>query len=274
MPPSLLSLLLLAAPLTPDLSARAAELTANARAHHAAQEYEQAANAYIVLSSLPTADEDAALHQAHLNLELAHATTGERAHLCRALDLARRRLGGTSADDPQREAWEEAVADDLAELARSGGTCPARPPRVDALVDPPPVEPAPGPAPHDQPHPTLRSQHARTAAGITLTSMGLAFAGLMGGALIALDRHVDALHRAADVPDGYIYPTNEQDALRRLHADTKLAQSAAIGLGIASAATLATGIGLLASRRRIMRPVALLPSAGPQGGALTLRLRF
>ena len=273
MPPSLLSLLLLATPLAPDLSARAAELTANARAHHAAQEYEQAANAYIVLSSLPTADEDAALHQAHLNLELAHATTGEPAHLCRALDLARRRLGGSSADDPKRAAWEETVSDDLVELARSGGTCPARPPRV-ALVDPPPGEPAPGPAPHDQPRPVLRRLHARTAAGITLTSMGLAFAGLMGGALIALDRHVDALHRAADVPDGYIYPADEQDALRRLHADTKLAQGAAIGLGIASAATLATGVGLLASRRHASRPVALLPSASPQGGTLTLRLRF
>lgn len=271
---SLLPLLLLAAPPTPDLSARAAELTANARAHHAAQAYEQAANAYIVLSSLPTADEDAALHQAHLNLELAHATTGERAHLCRALDLASRRRDRTPADDPQRAAWEEAAADDLAELARIGGTCPARPPQIDALIDPSP-QTAPVPAPRNQPpRPAPHSTHARTAAGITLTSMGLAFAGLMGGALVAFDRGLDALHRAADVPDGYLYPADEQHALHRLHADTRLAQGAAIGLGIASAATLATGIGLLASRRHASRPIALLPTAGPQGGALTFRLRF
>lgn len=279
MPPSLLSLLLLAAPPSPDLSARTAELTATARAHHATQAYEQAANTYILLSPLPGADEDAALHQAHLNLELAHATTGEPAHLCRALALARGRLAQLPADAPPRAAWEEAVADDLAELAHRGGesSCSARrvPPQVVPLLDVPPAETAPGPVP--APSTSDRAQRqlqARTAAGVTLTSMGLAFAGLMGGALVALDRGVDALRQAGDVPDGYVYPTDEQEALHRLRADTKLAQGLALGLGVASAATLATGIGLLASRRRASRTVALLPSAGPQGGTLTFRLRF
>lgn len=279
---ALVALVLLSAPPQTDLSARAAELAEAARAQHADGAYEEAASTYVRLSSLPGVDEDAALHQAHLNLELAHARSSGPALLCRAVALARNRLARTTVD--RRKAWEETLTDDLAELVRLGGNsaCPTTSPEPPEMLeaDPPATTsprldlPQPTPLPAaPPPHAVERQHRARTAAGATLTGMGIAFAGLMGGALIVFERGLGALHDAGRVPDGYVYPEDQQAALRRLHADTQLAQGTALGLGLASAVTLATGIGLLASRRRL-RALALLPSAARLGGGLTLRLRF
>ncbi|MBA3546264.1 MAG: hypothetical protein H0T76_07275 [Nannocystis sp.] len=104
--------------------------------------------------------------------------------------------------------------------------------------------------------------------------MGLGLGGLMGLTLALHVQQLAALRRANDVPAGFIYPTGEQHRLTALHDDARLARAASIGLGVASAVVLGTGIGLLASRRRAPRSMALAPQGGPHGGGMTLRLRF
>jgi len=68
------------------------------------------------------------------------------------------------------------------------------------------------------------------------------------------------------------------DADRRraeaIKADAIEARSVAIGLGVAGAVSLVTGVALLATRRKATRPVALLPYGGPIGGGAVLRMRF
>lgn len=285
----LLALLLLAAPpQPPEIAARAAELSTRARTQHEAREFVLAANTYVALSSLPGVDIDDALGRAHIELEAAFGATREALHLCRALHLARGRLargdGGDERERQKRLFWEETVAEDLAQLAEFGGeaSCPptsAR--RVGLLVadhsattPSSPPEAAASPAVDAAPRPAERRLRARRAAGLTLTGVGVGFAGLMGVALAGYLKGYEAIQAAGDKPEGFVYSGAEEAALRRAHADTELLQGLAAGLGVASAATLATGIGLLASHRRTARRMALLPSGVPRGGGLVLRLQF
>lgn len=277
----LLVLLLVVAP--PELDARVAELEARARAHHDAGEHVQAANGYVALSSLPGVDVDDALGRAHLDLEAAFAATRETTHLCRALRLARGRLAHTADDDEQKRlSWQETVADDLEQLKAFGGeaSCPpARPPQVPLLaVDSPPRVPAPQSPPKVETDPTAgraeRRLRARRAAGMTLTGVGVGLAGLMSAALVGYAKGYEAIRAAGAVPDEVMYTSEQETALRGLHDNTRMAQGLAVGLGIASAATLATGIGLLVSHRQAARRMALLPASVPRGGGLALRFRF
>lgn len=282
----LFALLLLAAPAPPpEIAARAAELSARARAHHEAREYVQAANAYVALSSLPGVDVDDALARAHLDLEAAFSSTRAVSHLCRALKLARRRLAQNSVPEQKRLFWEELVAEDLEQLADVGGeaVCPATPTRVSVLVaDSPPAAAVPSSPSEtsaaamvdDGPRPVERRLRARRAAGWTLTGMGVGFAGLMGVALAGYLKGYRQLEAAGDKPAGFIYPAEQQALLQDVHADVQVLQRLTIGLGVASAATLAAGIGLVASHRRAARRMALLPSGVPRGGGLALRVRF
>jgi hypothetical protein len=286
----LLALLLLAAPPPPpEFAAKAAELEARARAHHNAREYVQAADAYVALSSLPGVDVDDALSRAHVDLEAAFSSTQETIHLCRALRLARGRLGHAAGDDEQKRQrrlfWEETVAEDLEQLAALGGeaVCPSgQARRVGLLVA---DSPSPAAAPSSPPEAKLapmvdvvtsaeRRLRARRAAGLTLTGVGVGLVGLMGAALAGYRIGYEQLDAASDKPDGFVYPDDQQAALGRVYADTKLLQGVAIGLGLAGGATLATGIGLLASQKRATRRMALLPSSVPRGGGVVLRLRF
>lgn len=282
----LLTLLLLAAPPpSPEFAARAAEFQARARTHHEAREYVQAANTYVALSAIPGVDVDDALGRAHLDLEAAFAATREAIHLCRALRLARGRLVAAS-DKEKRLSWEETIAEDIEQLADVGGeaSCPPVPAsRVPLLVaDGPPsaAEPrsprmsAAGPPADAVPQPGERRLRARRAAGLTLTGVGAGLAGLMSAALVAYRKGYETIDAAGDKPEGFVYPAEQEAALRRVHDDTELARGLAIGLGVASTATLATGIGLLASHRRAARRMTLLPSSVLRGGGLVLRLRF
>ena len=281
----LIPLLLLVSAVPPDLAAVATDVADRARAHHEAREFVEAANAYLVLSALPGADVDDALNQAHLELEAAFAATTSPLHLCRALNLARGRLARGKLEDKQvRLAWEETVTDDLERLADVGGegVCPrpARRARVVAANTPRPKVPqAHAPAPLPEVAITTkpaadRRQRARSAAGFTLTGLGLGLSGLMGVTLGLYRTGYAAIREAGDVPDGFVYSDEEQAKLGELRRDTLLARGAAIGLGAASAVTLATGIGLLVSHRRAARKMAILPSKMPRGGGLALRLRF
>lgn len=286
----LLPLLLLAAPAPPpEIAARATELAARARAHHDAREYLQAADAYFALSSLPGIDIDDALGRAHFDLEAAFASTQQVSHLCRALQLARGRLArGADGDEQKRQRrlfWEETVAEDLERLAEAGGEAncpPAQTQRVSLLPDGPPpavvpsspIEATPAPMVDDAPRPVERRLRARRAAGFALTGVGVSFVGLMGAALAGYLKSYAVIQAAGDRPEGFVYPGDQQAALSRAHADAQVLQGLAVGFGVASAATLATGIGLLASQKRAARRMALLPSSLPRGGGLVLRLRF
>lgn len=279
-------LLLTAPPPPPELAARAAELSARARSHHEAREYVHAANAYVALSSLPGVDVDDALGRAHLDLEAAFSSTQDAAHLCRALQLARGRLALDSMPEQKRLFWEETVAEDLEQLAELGGEtiCPPVPPkRVSVLIgDNPPVAAAPRasskatttPLLDDAPRPVERRLRARRAAGWTLTGVGIGFAGLMSGALAGYLKGYRQIEAAGDKPEGFIYPADQQAVLQGVRAETQVLERLTIGLGVASAATLAVGIGLVASHRGAARRMALLPSGVPRGGGLALRVRF
>ena len=59
-----------------------------------------------------------------------------------------------------------------------------------------------------------------------------------------------------------------------LRADSVQTRNVAIGVGLTGAATLATGITLLATGKRAARRFAVLPHGGPFGGGAALRLRF
>ena len=285
----LLPLLLLAAPAPPpEIAARAVELAARARVHHDAREYVQAADTYLALSSLPGVDVDDALGRAHFDLEAAFSSTQQASHLCRALQLARGRLALAADDNEQKRQrrlfWEETVAEDLERLAEVGGEAicpPAQAQRVDLLVaDGPPPAAAPSSPIEATPAPTVDNTprpgrlRARRTAGLTLTSVGVGFAGLMGAALAGYLKSYEVIQAAGDKPEGFVYPGDQQAALGREHADAQVLQGIAAGLGVASVATLATGMGLLASQKRAARRMALLPSSVPRGGGLVLRLRF
>lgn len=282
----LLAVIILAAPPPSALTVRAAELEARARAHHEAREHAEAANIYLALSSLPGVDVDDALGRAHLDLEAAFTATQDTMHLCRALRLARGRLARAKTGDEQKRLfWEETVAEDLEQLASVGGeaSCPTMatgPVHLLAAEDTPPASTgtapqlAGAPSVDDGARRSERRLQARRAAGMTLMGVGVGLAGLMGAALGAYRAGYKAIEAAGDKRDEFAYSPGQEAALRRQHADTELARGLAIGLGVASAATLATGIGLLSSHRRALRRVALLPSGAPRGGGLTFRLRF
>lgn len=286
---TLLSLLLLQPSTPPDLDARIAALTVSAAAHHDAGAYANAADDYLKLASLPRADSESALKQAHLNLDSAFVKTSDIIHLCRALAIARRRIAmGRFKSDQARLSWEERVADDEARIAKADGRCPTAatsstpPTLLDAPLSAIPAREEPTSAISiPVGHTALRLDRvaerrvrARTAAGATLTGLGLGLGGLMGLTLALHGQQIAALRRANDVPEGFIYPTSGQNMLTELHDGARLTQAASIGLGVASAALLGTGIGLLASRRQVPRAMALAPHGGLHGGGMTLRLRF
>ena len=66
----------------------------------------------------------------------------------------------------------------------------------------------------------------------------------------------------------------EWDRAAEIRADSLQIRNVAIGVGVAGAASLATGVALLASRKKGPRAVALMPYGGPLGGGAVLRLRF
>jgi len=286
---TLLTLLLLQPSAPPDPDARIAALTASAAAHHDAGAYVAAADDYLKLALLPRADGETALKQAHLNLDAAFMQTSEVVHLCRALGVARRRLAmGGFKSDQAKLSWEERAADDEARLVEVDGHCPS----ATAPSPPPPlleVAASASPTRDDRTAPVAlpvrrtsprrdrveeRRRQARIAAGATLTGAGLGLGGLMGLTLALHVQQLAALRRANDVPDGFTYSTRDQAMLAKLHEDARITQAASIGMGVASAALLGTGIGLLASRRRAPRAMALAPHGGRHGGGITLRLRF
>lgn len=236
--------------------------------------------------------------EAHKNFDLAFLTADDTQHLCRAVLTAELALSTASfSDDQARLSWEEVRRDDLDRLRKraaatrvancryDAAAAPLRP-RVAVLEDAdfPPAAASLAPEVKDErpqldlSTPTLverRRWQARTAAGGLLTGAGVGLAGVLA-AMIGL--RVRQAQELSDIFDNARAIGDLSDADRgraeTIRADSVQTRNVAIGAGIAGAASLATGVALLATRKPTSRGVALVPYGGLLGGGAVLRLRF
>jgi hypothetical protein len=236
--------------------------------------------------------------EAHKNFDLAFLTADDTQHLCRAAFTAELALSTASfTDDQARLSWEEVRRDDLDRLRKRAAAtrvancrydaagAPLRP-RVAVLEDADFLPAAAPPAPEvkderprlDLSTPTpveQRRWQARTTAGGLLTGAGVGLAGVLA-AMIGL--RVRQAQELSDIFDNARAAGDLSDADRgraeTIRADSIQTRNVAIGAGIAGAASLATGVALLATRKPTSRGVALVPYGGLLGGGAVLRLRF
>ena len=295
MTPLMLSFLLTQAAPLPREDPVAAQ-RAVAEAHAARRSFSEAGEAYIKLASMPGVVRRDELDRAHVNLDSAYLTSNITSHLCRALQVAELTIAeGGFEDDQEAKFWQDTRDDDLQRLqadARATGRANCRflpggeRPRVALLAvgEAGPLLPAASGAP--MPAGDVRTRvttggragrrlRAQTAAGAVLVGVGLGSLGLLAGVLDLHRRQAAAMARmndAATIAGGFTTAGLQQhdslydDALRTRHA--------AIGLGVASAAALTTGIALLVTRKRAARALAVYPHGGLHGGGATLRLKF
>ena len=236
--------------------------------------------------------------EAHKNFDLAFLTADDAQHLCRAALTAELALSTASfSDDQARLSWEEVRRDDLDRLRKRAAAtrvancrydaagAPLRP-RVAVLEDAdfPPAAASPAAEVKDErprldlstPTPVERRRwQARTAAGGLLTGAGVGLAGVLAAMIGLRVRQAEELR---DIFDNARAVGDLSDADRgraeTIRADSVQTRNVAIGAGIAGAASLATGVGLLATRKPTSRGVALVPYGGLLGGGAVLRLRF
>lgn len=295
MTPLMLSFLLTQAAPLPREDPVAAQ-RAVAEAHAARRSFSEAGEAYIKLASMPGVVRRDELDRAHVNLDSAYLTSNITSHLCRALQVAELTIAeGGFEDDQEAKFWQDTRDDDLQRLqadARATGRANCRflpggeRPRVALLAvdEAGPLLPAaigaPMPAGDVRTRVTTgtrpgRRLRAQTAAGAVLVGVGLGSLGLLAGVLDLHRRQAAAMARmndAATIAGGFTTAGLQQhdslydDALRTRHA--------AIGIGVASAAALTTGIALLVTRKRAARALAVYPHGGLHGGGATLRLKF
>ncbi len=264
-----------------------------------ARTYAVAAEAHLERAPLPGEQQLDEFDGAHKNFDLAYLTAFDPAHLCRALQVAELVLATVAFTDPQpRLSWEEVQRDDIERLredaAQTGrANCrhdahgkPARP-RVAVLTDDdfsPPVTPR-GSSPADRerlaidpPEPTPRQRrrwNIQTAAGAIFTGAGVGLIGVLAGAIGLQVRNAAKMRDLANnaAVAGELTDV-EWDRAAELRADSLQTRNMAIGVGVAGVASLATGVALLATRKKWPRAVALMPYGGPLGGGAVLRLRF
>jgi hypothetical protein len=229
---------------------------------------------------------------AHKNFDLAYLTADDTGHLCRALHVAELALTTVTFTDAQaRLSWEEVQHDDLerlrkraAETGRANCRYDARGepqrPRVAVLTDadfPPPVAPHMlSPAPSERltidplaPTPAQpRRWRTQTTVGAIFTGAGVGLVGVFAGAIGLRARYAEELRGIADNADitGEL-TASDRDRAAQINADSLQARNVAIGVGVTGAASLATGVALLATRKKTPRAVSL-------GGGAVLRLRF
>lgn len=262
--------------------------------------YAALGEAHLERAALPGEQQLDEFDGAHKNFDLAYLTVFEPAHLCRALQVADLVLATVTFTDPQpRLSWEEVQRDDIKRLredaAQTGrANCrhdahgkPARP-RVAVLTDddfPPPMAPrTSSPADSserlaiDLPEPRPRQPrrwNIQTAAGAIFTGAGVGLVGVLAGAIGFQARNAAKMRDLEDnaVVAGELTDA-EWDLAAKIRADSLQTRNVAIGVGVAGAASLATGVALLATRKKGPRAVALMPYGGPLGGGAVLRLRF
>mgnify|MGYP000855974703 CR=1 FL=1 len=280
-----------------------AELRALAREHEDAERFVDAGEAYLRLAGHPDVRVRDELLGAHTNFESAFMVSEDSKQLCRALRIAERVVREGQFDHAeQQKFWAELVAADLARLAedamkKKAANCrfdaagrrvepialiadddPPRPMPADlvetagVVAGPTPLESTPpGPTPRD-----ARRTRARTAAGASLLGLGIGFIGLTTGAAVAHGIQLAALDRLRDsAPARGGLSDAEKNLVPQLGADGFDSRAAAIGFGVAAAATFIPGVVLLARRHRVWRrAVAFAPHGGPRGGGAVLRLNF
>lgn len=273
-----------------------AELRALAKEHEHAERFVDAGEAYLRLAGQPDVRVRDELLGAHTNFESAFIASEDSKQLCRALRIAERVVREGQFDHAeQQKFWAELVEADLVRLAEDATKRKTANCRFDAagrrlepiaLIaddDPPhvpaervevarPAVPAP-PGPTSRDH---RRMRARTAGGGALLGLGLGFIGLTTGAVVMHGIQLAALGRLRDAAAaGGGLSNAESDLVPGLRADALESRAAAIGLGLAGAATFIPGVVLLARRHRVWRrDVALVPHGGPRGVGAVLRLNF
>ena len=286
---------MLAIPLLSIMFVAPAELPPQAQAGI----YAALGEAHLERAALPSEQQLDEFDGAHKNFDLAYLTVFEPAHLCRALQVADLVLATVTFTDPQpRLSWEEVQRDDIKRLredaAQTGrANCrhdahgqPQRP-RVAVLTDadfPPPTAPRTS-SPADTgrllieplaPTPTQRRRwKVQTVAGAIFTGAGVGLVGVLAGAIGLRVRYAEELRGIANnADDKGDLAASDRERAAQINTDSLQARNTAIGVGVASAISLATGVALLATRKKAPRAVALMPYAGPLGGGAALRLRF
>lgn len=235
---------------------------------------------------------------AHKNFDLAFLTADDAQHLCRALLAAELALSTARfAEDQARISWEEVRSDDLDRLRKRADSTGVANCRYDATgmplrsrvavlndADFPPAAASPsarveddrprldlsGPTPAEK-----RRWRVKTAAGAVLTGAGVGLVGVLAAMTGLRVRQAEELR---DIFDNARATGDLSDNDRRradaIRADSVQTRNVAISAGVAGAASLATGIALLVTRKPTSRVVALVPYGGPFGGGAVLRMRF
>ncbi len=261
--------------------------------------YAAAAEAHLERAAVPGDQQLGEFDGAHKNFDLAYLTADDIRHLCRALQVAELALATVTFTDPQAQlSWEEVQRDDRERLreqaaATERANCrydahgKPQQPRVAVLTDadfPPPAAPRAS-SPADSGHlaidplaptPTQRRRwKTQTAAGALFTGAGVGLVGVLAGAIGLRARYADELRGIANNADvtGEL-AASDRDRATQINAHSLQARNVALGVGVAGAVSLATGVALLATRKKAPRAVALMPYAGPLGGGVVLRLRF
>lgn len=298
MTPLMLSFLLIQAAPIPPREDPVVVQRAVAEAHAARRSFSEAGEAYIKLASMQGIVRRDELDRAHLNFDSAYLTSNITRHLCRALQVAEMTIAeGGFEDDQEAKFWQDTRDDDLQRLqadARTTGRANCRfmaggdRPRVTVALLPddeagpllPPMQVKPAPAADTGSRLTRAEraghrQRAQTASGAVLVGMGLGSLGLLAGVLDLQRRQAQVMDRMTDearAAGGFTTAGLLQHD--RLYDDALRTRHAAIGLGVASAAALTTGIALLVTRKRAVRALAVYPHGGLHGGGATLRLKF
>lgn len=283
-----LALTLLLAPATPTA---ASDFVAEGEAH---------------LKAAETADDPLdAFQNAHASFDSAYLVDGDAGHLCRALLVADRALRSRQfTGDEERKSWEETRREDLDRLQQDAAEKRRANCRFDAggkpaaarvaMIDP---DGAPPPTPASAPHVTegpaglsgvmqvprtaspveVRRRRAHTAAGAILTTAGLGLLGALVGVLELERQRIAEMRVLVDTAkgNGRQFTVDEDRRFWELRDEVSRGAGAAIGVGAASIVTLATGIAVLATRKKSRpRNYAFHPHGGPQGVGAVLRLRF
>lgn len=257
--------------------------------------YAAAGEAHLERAAIPGDHQLDEFEGAHKNFDSAYLVAEDPRYLCRALQVAEVVLARVAfASDQERLSWAELRQDDLERLRQDAAQTRRANCRFDAAsapiqrrvalltdADVPPGDPllaTPDGRGLEVSGPTRaprRRDQAQMAVGATFTGLGLGFIGVMVGALSVQAQQAEAMRAIFD----RARTAGELSEVDRGRADDLLADSiqtrhVAIGVGIAGAATLATGITLLATRKLAARRFAVLPHGGPFGGGATVRLRF
>ncbi len=262
-----------------------------------ARVYAAAGEAHLERAATPGEQQLDEYDEAHKNFDLAYLTGDDARHLCRALFAAEVALSTAKfTDDQARLSWEEVRRDDLERLRKDAAehrrsNCrfdikgEPQPPRLAVMDDAefslmvPPTTPSDGDRARVDPvgpTPTQRRRwNAQTAAGALFTGAGAGLIGVLAGAIGVQVRQTEALRDIFD--EAKAKGSLSDEARHRASAikeDGLQARSMAIGVGVAGAVSLVTGVALLATRKKATRPVALLPYGGLLGGGALLRMRF